>query len=239
MARLGTAWRGKAWRGKARELAFSKKAKTKKMKFAIYVRTSKIDMNPENQVLQLKRFADQKEWQYDLFEEQESTRKTRPIKQEVLKKLRNREYDGVLIWKLDRWARSLQELIIEIEEITNKGLQFVVMTAPIDTTTASGRLFLQIMGAFAEFEREIIRERTIAGLERAKALGKRLGRPTKGNEVYTDPSVEEVYKLRMQGLDIRSIADKLNTSKYRIERVLKKTPPAQLRVISQEKPSNE
>lgn len=148
-------------------------------RIAIYIRTSKRDMNPENQKLQLVRFAESKDWDYEIFEEQESTRKTRPIKQKLLGDLRKRKYDGVLIWKLDRWARSLQELIMDIEELTNKGLDFVVMTAPIDTTTASGRLFLQILGAFAEFEREIIRERTLAGLERAKALGKRLGRPRK------------------------------------------------------------
>ena len=147
------------------------------MKFAIYIRTSKRDMHPENQKLQLVKFAEERNWEYKIFEEQESTRKTRPIKQDVLTKLRHREFDGVIIWKLDRWARSLQELIMDIEELTTKGLQFVVMTQPIDTTTAAGRLFLQILGAFAEFEREIIRERTIAGLDRARAMGKKLGRP--------------------------------------------------------------
>lgn len=149
------------------------------MRIAIYVRTSKIDMNPENQKLQLERYAKEKGWEYDVFEEQESTRKTRPVKQELLNKLRRREYDGVLIWKLDRWARSLQELIMDIDDLTGRGLAFVVMTAPINTETATGRLFLQILGAFAEFEREMIRERTIAGLERARAQGKKLGRPKK------------------------------------------------------------
>ena len=149
------------------------------VKIAIYVRTSKRDMNPENQIIQLKQYAKQRTWEYDVFEEQESTRKTRPIKQQLMGEVRNGRYDGILVWKLDRWARSLQELIMDIDEITNRGRQFVVMTAPIDTTNASGRLFLQILGAFAEFEREIIRERTIAGLERARANGVKLGRPRK------------------------------------------------------------
>lgn len=149
------------------------------MRIAIYIRVSRRDLNPENQRLQLLRRAEREGWDFEIFEEVESTRRTRPIKQEVLGKLREKKFDGVLIWKLDRWARSLQELIMDIDEITSKGLQFIVDTAPIDTTTASGRLFLQILAAFAEFEREIIRERTMAGLERAKALGKKLGRPRK------------------------------------------------------------
>ena len=149
------------------------------MKVAIYVRVSKRDMNPENQLIQLEKYAKEKGFEYTIFQEKESTRNTRPIKQEVLTKLRQREYEGVLIWKLDRWARSLQELITDINEITGKNLQFIVLTAPIDTTTASGRLFINVLGAFAEFERDIIKERTMAGLDRARALGKTLGRPKK------------------------------------------------------------
>jgi DNA invertase Pin-like site-specific DNA recombinase len=153
------------------------------MKVAIYVRVSRRDMNPKNQLHQLIQHADSRGWEYIIYEEKETTRKTRPVKQTVMKLLRMGVYDGVLIWKLDRWARSLQELIMDIDEITNKGKQFIVQTQPIDTTNASGRLFLQILGAFAEFEREIIRERTIAGLERAKAKGKKLGRPRKKRSV--------------------------------------------------------
>jgi DNA invertase Pin-like site-specific DNA recombinase len=147
------------------------------MKLAIYVRVSKAELNPENQKKQLVEYCTSKGFKYDVFTEIESTRKTRPIKQEVLQLLREGIYSGVLIWKLDRWARSLQELITDIDEITNRNKEFIVLTQPIDTTSASGRLFLQILGAFAEFEREIIRERTIAGLERAKSRGIKLGRP--------------------------------------------------------------
>lgn len=149
------------------------------MKVAIYVRVSRRDLNPKNQLYALLRYVQDKGWDHDIFEEVETTRKTRPIKQKVLTLIRNGKYDGVIIWKLDRWARSLQELIMDIDDITNRNKEFIVLTAPIDTTTASGRLFMQILGAFAEFEREIIRERTIAGLERARAKGVKLGRPKK------------------------------------------------------------
>lgn len=147
------------------------------MKIAIYIRVSRVDLHPENQKLELVKYAKSKGWQYKVYEEQESTRKTRPIKQQLLTKLRKKEYDAVLIWKLDRWARSLQELIMDINELKNRGVGFIVLTQPIDTTNPSGMLMMQILGAFAEFEREIIRERTIAGLARAKAQGKKLGRP--------------------------------------------------------------
>lgn len=149
------------------------------MKVAVYVRISKRDMNPDNQKLQLVQHCDLKGWEYKIFEERESTRATRPIKQEVLNLVRNGAFNGILVWKLDRWARSLQELIMDIDELTGKGKDFIVLTQPIDTTNASGRLFMQILGAFAEFEREIIRERTFAGLDRARAEGKKLGRPKK------------------------------------------------------------
>jgi len=149
------------------------------MKVAIYVRVSKRDMNPENQKFQLIKFVKDKGWDYEIFEEKESTRKTRPIKAQLIQMLRERIFDGVIVWKLDRWARSLQELMLELDELTAKNIDFIVMTAPIDTTSASGRLFIQILGAFAEFERDIIRERTMAGLDRARAQGKRLGRPRK------------------------------------------------------------
>jgi len=149
------------------------------MKIAIYVRVSRSDLNPDNQKLQLIEYANQKGWEFEVFEEIQSTRKTRPIKEEVLKLIRKGKLDGVLIYKLDRWARSLQELIMNMEEIRNRGKQFIVLTQPIDTTSSAGMLMFQILGAFAEFEREIIRERTIAGLDRARAKGKKLGRPRK------------------------------------------------------------
>lgn len=148
-------------------------------RIAIYCRVSKREQNPENQKIKLIEFAKLKGWDYQIFEEKETTRKTRPIKEEVLSLLRKGMFDGILIYKLDRWARSLQELIINIEEINSRGKHFIVLTQPIDTTSSSGMLMFQILGAFAEFERSIIRERTIDGLERARGEGKRLGRPPK------------------------------------------------------------
>lgn len=149
------------------------------MKFAVYCRVSKREQVTDNQKLKLIEFCKGKGWDFDVFEEVESSRNTRPIKESVIAAIRKGEYDGVLIYKLDRWARSLQELIMNVEEITGKGKQFIALTEPFDTTSSSGILMMQLLGCFAQFERSMIRERTLAGLDRARAQGKKLGRPFK------------------------------------------------------------
>ena len=146
-------------------------------KVAIYCRVSTQEQDTENQRIRLTEYADQQGWQYDVFTEIQSTRKTRPVKAELMNKLRNNEYDSVLIFKLDRWARSSTELILEVKEIIEKGIKFISVTDNLDFSTASGKLHFQILSAFAEFERELIRERTIEGIRRARLKGKTPGRP--------------------------------------------------------------
>lgn len=148
------------------------------VKVAIYARVSKGEQHPENQVLKLVEYAERQNWEYQIFKEKESTRNTRPIKELVKKQIRKREFDGLLIWKLDRWGRSVNELVLEFDEYAKSGFNFISLQDNIDLSTATGRLMAQILSAFAEFERELIRERTIAGLERAKKEGKKLGRPS-------------------------------------------------------------
>jgi DNA invertase Pin-like site-specific DNA recombinase len=146
------------------------------MRVAIYYRTSKRDQHPEMQKLKLLEYANKMGYEYELFEERESTRKTRPVKEEVLKRLRQRDFDGVLIYKLDRWARSLPELVLEVQELIDKQISFISINDAIDLTTATGRLYFHILSAFAQFERDLIRERTLDGLDRARADGKICGR---------------------------------------------------------------
>jgi putative DNA-invertase from lambdoid prophage Rac len=147
------------------------------MRVAIYARVSTDEQTTENQVLRLKDYVERQGWSYEVVEEVESSRKTRPKKAELLQRLRRREFDAVIIWKLDRWARSSQELSLEIEELFNKGVLFISLSDNIDLSTATGKLQFQILSAFAEFERNLIRERTLEGLARAKRQGKKLGRP--------------------------------------------------------------
>ena len=144
---------------------------------ALYARVSTHAQKTENQVLKLEDFAKRHGWNYTVFEEQESTRKTRPIKQQVLTMLRSKQFDGVCIWRLDRWARSTTELILEIKEMYDKEIIFKSLSDNIDFSTPAGKLQFHILAAFAEFERNLISERTREGLARAKEKGRKLGRP--------------------------------------------------------------
>lgn len=151
-----------------------------KMKTAIYCRTSKTEQNPENQRLELERFAKAMGYDYTIFEEQESTRKTRPIKNQIFQESLRKKWDLILVWKLDRWARSMQELINDLELLRQNNVQFRTLkeNLSLDNNPANN-LMINILSSFAQFERDIIRERTMAGLERARQEGKKLGRPRK------------------------------------------------------------
>lgn len=146
-------------------------------KIALYCRVSTNEQTTENQRLRLVEYANAKVLEFDIYEETESTRKTRPVKQALLQKLRAGQYESVIVFKLDRWARSSSELILDVSELIKKGIGFISISDNLDFTTASGKLHFQILSAFAEFERELIRERTIEGLKRAKSQNKTLGRP--------------------------------------------------------------
>lgn len=163
-------------------------------KVALYCRVSTSEQDTFNQEARLIEYAKTKNICYDIFREVESTRKTRPVKQELLSRLRKKEYDAIIVYKLDRYARSSSELILEIKELTERGIAFISLTDNLDFSTASGKLHFQILSAFAEFERELIRERTIEGLKRTKQKGTILGRP-KGSK-DKKPRPKSGYILR-------------------------------------------
>jgi DNA invertase Pin-like site-specific DNA recombinase len=140
-------------------------------KIALYLRVSTQEQTTENQKFRLTEYAERNGYEYDIYEEVESTRKTRPIKQELLSRLRKNEYCAVAVYKLDRWARSSTELILETKELVDKGIGFISLGENLDFSTAAGILQFQILSAFAEFERGLIRERTINALQRKKAEG--------------------------------------------------------------------
>jgi len=169
------------------------------MKIAIYCRVSTNDQTPENQKIRLTEYASEKGWKYDVFTEVESTRKTRPVKSELLNKLRSGSYDGILVYKLDRWARSATELVLEISELVNKGVAFLSYTESIDFSMSTGRLHFQILSAFAEFERSLISEKTKEGIRRARMKGKTLGR---------HPGSKDKKKRRKRGHFLREARKK-------------------------------
>jgi len=130
---------------------------------------------------------------------------SRPQLDRLMKDARQRRFDAVLVWKLDRWGRSLIQSLQSVQELASTGIRFVAITQNIDTDESNpiSRFMLQIFGAFAEFERELIRERTISGVRAARAKGKKLGRPKR---VFRR---DEAVRLRSEGQSWRAIATHL------------------------------
>lgn len=176
------------------------------MKAAIYARvsTSHHDQKPEIQVEELKRYCQARGWTIakEITDHVSGGTDQRPGLKQLMALVRSRKIDCVVVTKMDRLFRSLKHLITALDEFQALGVLFVSVGDQIDMGTASGRLMLQIVGAFGEFERALIRERTLAGLAFAKSRGKRLGRP----RVH---SHEAIQRLRGQGLSYRAIAEQL------------------------------
>lgn len=153
------------------------------MKVAFYARVSEDDLHCENQKAALAAWQERNcmatdTWEY--FQEEETTRKTRPIKEDIIKAYRAGTYDTVVCVQVGRWARSLIELVQDVEGIVNSGGRYISINDGFDFRkdkfNAAAQLQLHMFAAFAQFEREIIRERTYAGLARAKGQGKIGGR---------------------------------------------------------------
>jgi len=193
------------------------------MKIALYARISKaLEQNPENQLIELRRWAKAAEHEVaGEFVDEVSSKDTRPQKEIVLKMLRLGEIDGVAFYALDRWGRTASELVFELEEFSKSGKSLISLKEGLDLSTAAGRLMGNVLASMANFERDRIRERTLLGLARARAQGKKLGRPTKDGKRYNKPSKQAVNEYRESGLTIREIAKRLDTSKYWVEFVLK------------------
>jgi DNA invertase Pin-like site-specific DNA recombinase len=116
-----------------------------------------------------------------------------------------RRFDVVLVWKFDRFARSVKHLVDSLAEFRALGIDFVSYTEGVDTTTPTGQLLFHIVGAVAQFERDLIAERVRAGIAHARALGRRIGRPR------AQINTEQVNALRRQGRSLRQIAQILRT----------------------------
>lgn len=150
------------------------------MKIAIYVRNSTNEerQNPQTQINPLREYCERMNYDYEIFQEFASgSKESRPELDRMMKEIRKGNFDGVMVWKLDRLGRSLKHLLQLIEEFRNKKLAFISLTEGFDTSTSQGQLLLSLLGAFAEFERNLIQERIKAGLERRKSEGKQMGRP--------------------------------------------------------------
>jgi DNA invertase Pin-like site-specific DNA recombinase len=157
------------------------------MRSAIYARVSTFDQEPENQLAEIRRYVGARGWTSAEYVDRgiSGAKDRRPALDELLKDARRRRFDVLVVWRLDRLGRNLRHLITLLEELQALGIAFVSLNEGIDATTPAGKLQMHILGAIAEFERARIAERVKAGLQRARAQGKRLGRPRKTRPAVT------------------------------------------------------
>ena len=148
------------------------------MRAAIYTRVSTSDQSTDRQIREFRAYAAARNWEIvrEVQEVASGASKKRPMREEVLQLARSRSVDAILVLTLDRWGRSVQDLVLTMAELEALGVAFVV-PGHIDMSTPMGRMLAHFLGAVAEFERELIRERVRSGLANARAKGKRLGRP--------------------------------------------------------------
>jgi len=187
-------------------------------KVIIYARVSTKEQNVDMQLTDLRQYAEARK--LNVVQEYIDYASGAKFDRENYKKLfddvRKRRTDAVLVWKFDRFARSTKELINALEEFSNLGVDFISYKENIDTSTPAGKILFTMISAFAEFERAIIRERVKAGMEKAKALGAKIGRPR-----IPSFAVEKVLEMKEQGYSYSEIIKKLKISKSKYYLIVK------------------
>lgn len=189
--------------------------KTKKA--AMYLRCSTISQTTENQSIELHRFCDRQGWQvFKIYEDQavSGAQHDRPSLNEMLSDAQRGKFDVVLVWKIDRLARSTAHLLEILNLLRASHVDFCASTQGIDTTTAHGRMLFTFLGAISEFERELITERVVAGIGRAKANGVQFGRPRVGFDV------SKALELRKEGMSWGQLAKRTGISSATLRRAI-------------------
>ena len=184
---------------------------------ALYGRVSTGEQNEGMQVADMLAVCELRHWKPTPFLDHgfSGSKESRPALDRMMAEVRRGQFEYVMVWKFDRFARSLRQLILALDEFDALGVGFVSVRDQIDTTTANGRLMYHITGAFAEFERAIIQERVRAGLAHARANGKHLGRP----RVFVDAAY--IRKRRKQGVPWGEIASEMKVSRATCVRALR------------------
>ena len=147
---------------------------------------------------------------------------SRPELNRLMADAHKRRFDGVCVWKLDRFGRSLRHLVNALADLESLGVSFISIKDNLDLATPSGRLMFQIIGAMAEFERSLIQERVKAGLRNARAKGRKLGRPRSLVDIM------KIASLRSQGRSVREIAEELGYSRSLVHKTLAKCESARV-----------
>lgn len=193
----------------------------KRKQVAIYARVSTDGQTAENQLAELRTAAKRHGWTviHEFIESGVSGakgREQRPEFDAMCKAAIRREFEVIMAWSVDRLGRSLQDLVGFLGEIHAKGVDLYLQQQGLDTTTPAGKALFQMCGVFAEFERAILQERVKAGLARARAQGKRLGRPPVSGKVE-----RAVRRAREQGHGIKAIARELSIGVGTVQRIVK------------------
>jgi DNA invertase Pin-like site-specific DNA recombinase len=188
------------------------------LRAGLYARISTHDQ----QTLQLQRramreYVNRRGWTIAIeIKEVGSGASVRELRQKLLDAARRRDIDVVVVWRLDRWGRSMADLVTSLQELRDLDVGFVSLTEALDLTTPSGRAMAGLLAVFAEFEREILRERVRAGLAHARQNGKRLGRPPSASL-----NARRVKQLFRAGTSKAAIARPLNIGRTSVRRILR------------------
>ena len=198
-----------------------KPAKTA-LRAGLYARVSTNDQQTlPMQLRALREYAARRGWTTTMqVKEVGSGAAQRKMREQLIDAARRREIDVVLVWRLDRWGRSVTDLLVTLTELEHLGIGFVSLTEALDLTTPAGRAMAALLAVFAEFEREVLRERVRAGLAEARQNGKRLGRP-----ITVALHADQVRKLRGSGLSKSEIARRLNIGRTSVRRILDRRNP--------------
>lgn len=180
------------------------------MKVAIYCRTSTSDggQNPDVQLLPLREFVEKRGWKIvgEFIDQESGLKEKRSGFSSVMELAKQRKLDAIVVSSLDRWGRSLKQLVNTLDELVSLGVSFVSLRESLDFSTPSGQLLTHLLGAFAQFEVALIRQRVKAGIANARARGERIGRPKK------DIDLDRLLDLRKQGVSFRAIAKQMGVS---------------------------
>ena len=192
---------------------------------ALYARVCTLNnQDPEMQLSELREYAAHRGWQIvEEFTNQgvSGCKESRPALNRLMADACRRRFDAILVWKIDRFGRSLKHLVNALAELAALGVAFISLRDNLDLSTPSGRLMFQIIGAMAEFERALIQERVRAGLRNARSKGKKLGRP----RVTVDAS--KIASLRTQGRSWAEIVAEMGIGKGTAQRALAGLPKSE------------
>ena len=191
-------------------------------KVAIYTRVSTLDQTIDNQLIELRDHCSKMGWEVVKEYSDEGlsgtlSRGKRPTLNALIKDAYRKRFDSVICWDISRIGRSMKELVLFLSDMKDKGVGICSVRQGFDTSTSMGEIMYQFVGILSSWEREMIRERTLAGLERAKSEGKTLGR----RKVTNDMMTAKIIELRTAKKTIREIASEVGVSRGTVSNILK------------------